>query len=167
MWEFGGKIAKFGMVWPVELEESRMLSAETRLHINDTEVTATLIDGEAIMINLNTGVYYGIAGAGARIWQLSAAGASQAEISELAATEYSIDHDQAAGDVARLFNQFVDEGLLVPHIYPNVPQLPSQTAQTSYETPELDIYREMGHLLALDPPMPGLENITWDEPSHA
>jgi hypothetical protein len=144
-----------------------MLSAETRLHINDTEVTATLIDGEAIMINLNTGVYYGIAGAGARIWQLSAAGAKQSEISDIITEEYSIDHELAAVDVVRLFNQFVEEGLLVPHSYPNALELPSQTAQTSYETPELDIYREMGHLLALDPPMPGLENITWDEPGHA
>ena len=73
-----------------------------------------------------------------------------------------------AQDVARLVNQFVDEALLIPHTYPNIPLPPaSQTAPTPNGVPELDIYREMGHLLALDPPMPGLENITWDEPSRA
>lgn len=145
-----------------------MLSSETRLRINDAEVTATLIDGEAIMINLNTGVYYGIDGAGARIWQLSAAGTNQHDISDIIASEYSIDQSQAAADVTRLVNQFVEEGLLIPHTYPNIPlPPPSQAMQTPYATPDLDIYREMGHLLALDPPMPGLENITWDEPSHA
>lgn len=145
-----------------------MLSPETRLHINDAEATATLIDGEAIIINLNTGVYYGIDGVGARIWQLAAAGLHQLEISDSIANEYPISHDQATEDVARLVSQFVDEGLLIPYTYPDTPiPPPAPAAQIPYAAPELDIYREMGHLLALDPPMPGLENITWDEPDHA
>lgn len=145
-----------------------MLSSETRLHTNDAEITATVIDGEAIMINLNSGVYYSTDGAGARIWQLAASGAKLTEISETIANEYAIPQIQASEDSARLVDQFVDEKLLIPHAYAAVPELPTiGSAPASYRTPQLDIYREMGHLLALDPPMPGLENITWDEPRRA
>jgi hypothetical protein len=39
-----------------------------------------------------------------------------------------------------------------------------------YEAPVLNIYRDMGDLLALDPPTPGLYDIAWkapeDEPSR-
>ena len=44
-----------------------MLSSETRLRPNDAEVTATVIDDEAIMINLTSGVYYSTDGVGARV----------------------------------------------------------------------------------------------------
>ena len=39
---------------------------------------------------------------------------------------------------------------------PNVP----------YESPLLNIYRDMGDLLALDPPMPGLAEMNWKEPEE-
>ena len=145
-----------------------MLLVETRLHTNDAEVTATVIDGEAIMINLNSGVYYSTDGAGARIWQLAANGANLSEIQGVIATEYSIPTTQAHEDVLRLVNQFVEEKLLLVHQYTAAPALPvAEPTQTPYATPQLDIYREMGYLLALDPPMPGLENIAWDEPRPA
>jgi len=48
-----------------------MLSSATRFQMNDTEVTATVIDGEAIMINLSSGVYYSTDAVGARIWELA------------------------------------------------------------------------------------------------
>jgi hypothetical protein len=146
----------------------RMLSSDTRLHTNDAEVTATVIDGEAIMINLSSGVYYSTDGVGARIWQLVAGGATLPEVSGIIATEYEIPQAQASEESLRLVNQFVEEKLLLPYTYATVPESPvAEPVQTPFITPQLEIYREMGHLLALDPPMPGLENITWDEPRHA
>lgn len=141
-----------------------MLSLETRLRINEPEVTATVIDGEAMMINLNSGVYYSTDEAGARIWELAASGATLGDIANVITTEYAIPQSQANEDVLNLVNQLVEEKLLIPHNYDPVPLPPkSEPAQQPYRTPQLEIYREMGHLLALDPPMPGLENISWDE----
>jgi hypothetical protein len=34
--------------------------------------------------------------------------------------------------------------------------------KSAYEPPKLNAYRDMGDLLALDPPMPGLEDIPWE-----
>lgn len=144
-----------------------MLSLETRLHINNAEVTATVIEGEAIMINLSSGVYYSTDAAGARIWQLAAGGANLSEISRIIAEEYEVENHQANEDVSQLVGQFVEEKLLIVHSYHPAPLLPPlEPSPTPYRAPHLEIYREMGHLLALDPPMPGLENIAWDEPSR-
>jgi hypothetical protein len=35
-----------------------------------------------------------------------------------------------------------------------------------YEQPQLNIYRDMGDLLALDPPTPRLEATAWKEPGE-
>ena len=35
----------------------------------------------------------------------------------------------------------------------------------AYESPQLKIYRDLGDLLALDPPIPGLEDTPWREPT--
>jgi hypothetical protein len=37
-------------------------------------------------------------------------------------------------------------------------------AKLPYELPKLNIYRDMGDLLALDPPVPGLGETPWKEP---
>ena len=34
-----------------------------------------------------------------------------------------------------------------------------------YETPSLNIYRDMGDLLALDPPMQGMAETPWQKPA--
>lgn len=145
-----------------------MVLAETRLHTNEGEVTATVIDGEAIMINLTSGVYYSTDGVGARVWELAAAGATVAETAALIAREYDVPAAQASADTEKLVNQFIEEKLLIPHTYTSSPA-PSaaEPSATPYQAPNLEIYREMGHLLALDPPMPGLENIAWDDSQPA
>lgn len=37
-------------------------------------------------------------------------------------------------------------------------------AKEPYEAPVLNIYRDMGDLLALDPPTPGLDTFNWKDP---
>lgn len=144
------------------------MSTEARLHLNEAEVTATVIDGEAIMINLGSGVYYSTDGAGARIWELAASGATLTEIADNIAKEYSISVEQATEDAKQIIDEFVAERLLVPYASENAPTLPTASSTpASYTKPSLEIYRDMGHLLALDPPMPGLENISWNESPSA
>ena len=144
-----------------------MLSSETRFQMNDAEVTATVIDGEAIMINLGSGVYYSTDAVGARIWELASAGANLPEIANIIAIEYATSEEKTKEDASAILSEFVTEKLLVPHDYASVPApVVSDASQGAYAKPHLEVYREIGHLLALDPPMPGLENIAWDVSSH-
>ena len=48
--------------------------------VNPKKVVHQTIDGEAIIIHFDTGIYYSLAGAGAEIWALLAAGQSIDEI---------------------------------------------------------------------------------------
>ena len=142
-----------------------MLSPETRYTLNQLEAAASVMDGEAIMMNLTQGVYYSTDGAGARIWELAAAGYTAPEIADALCTEYAVSPEQARPDVNHLLDQFVQEKLLyaVQRASPP-PLLHVGLDPAAYHSPTLEIYREMGHLLALDPPMPGIENISWDDP---
>ncbi|HZQ06251.1 MAG TPA: PqqD family protein [Anaerolineae bacterium] len=145
-----------------------MLSLDTRFVLNHAEAAASVMEGEAIMMNLSKGVYYSTDAVGARIWELAAAGHSLEEIAAQLAAEYDVSLDRARTDVTRLAAQFIEESLLVPASQPNSPippMRPNGHPKAPYAPPQLEIYREMGHLLALDPPMPGLENISWDDPS--
>ncbi len=140
-----------------------MLTLQSRLRFNRAQAAATVIEGEAIMMNLAEGIYYSTDGVGARIWELAAAGHSLEEIAAVLTAEYDVAPGQAQADVTQLAEQFVAEQLLVPAESDTTPaKVTAQGAGARYTPPTLEIYREMGHLLALDPPMPGLENITWE-----
>lgn len=40
-----------------------------------------------------------------------------------------------------------------------------QQEKLPYETPKLNIYRDMGDLLTLDPPIPGFAETPWKDPT--
>ena len=42
-----------------------------------------------------------------------------------------------------------------------------QQEKAPYEIPKLNIYRDMGDLLALDPPVPGLGDTPWKDPDES
>jgi len=66
--------------------------------------------------------------------------------------------------------ELVAERLLVPENGTSVGAPAMESSGTSnggrlpYESPMLTTYRDMADLLALDPPMPRLEDIVWEEP---
>jgi Coenzyme PQQ synthesis protein D (PqqD) len=126
-----------------------------RLRPNEGEVAAKVFDGEAILINLSSGAYYSMAGVGGLIWELIERGHSLDEIAGVVGARYEVPTDLARADIERLADELVRENSVVDP--PDGPKLP-------YVSPTLNIYRDMGDLLALDPPMPALDEIRWEEP---
>src|SRR3970040_1383693 len=51
-----------------------MVRGSDRYRVHDEEVAAKVIDGEAIIINLTTGVYYSLDPTGSEVWSLLEAG---------------------------------------------------------------------------------------------
>ena len=171
-----------------------MPALDNRYDPNQAEVAAEVIDGEAILINLSSGVYYSLDKAGGLAWELIAAGRSLAEVAGALAERYEVAPAQAEADVVRLAADLEREDLVrlaagmnaaLPHgrleegaspLHPakpagNAPRPPAPSAAASeqklpYETLALTIYRDMGDLLALDPPMPTLQEIPWKEPAE-
>jgi hypothetical protein len=145
-----------------------MLTLQTRLRPNEEEIAAKVVDGEAIMINLSTGMYYSTDETGALVWELMAGGHSLEEISAALVHRYDVSREQAQADVERLAAQLLEENLVTLSDSDAAPAAPSGSpvpTRTAYSAPKLDIFRDIGHLVALDPPMPGLTNLPWTEPS--
>ena len=135
-----------------------MLAMRTRLRPNEGQVAARVMDGEAIMINLSSGMYYSIDGVGGLIWEMIEGRHSLEEIAAAVVARHDVLRDQAQADVQRLVEELMEENL----VQVSDDQAPSGASQReaseerlNYEPPQLVTYRDMGDLLALDPPTPG------------
>lgn len=121
---------------------------------------ARVIDGEAIIINLGNGLYYGTRGVGAVVWEGIAAGASIESIARTICQRFAVSPDVAEAGVVELVATLVDEQLVLPGELSAAPMpdpSPAIGPNTSYEPPKLEKYTDMAQFLALDPPLPSLD----------
>lgn len=139
-----------------------MLNKDTRFCPNSNEVAGKVMDGEAILINLDTGAYYSMDNVGAVIWQFIDERRSVEEMLAGITAQYDVSAAQAESDILRILGELVDEKLASTTtegptttssaIDPPNPRLP-------YQTPCLNSYHDMRALLALDPPPPLMEDV--------
>lgn len=137
-----------------------MIGSQQRLGIRRGEVAAKVIDGEAILINLTTGLYYSMGKVGGRMWSLIDQNCSSEDIASAIAAEYDVSAATAASDVAELVAQLVAENLIeaapANSVVRGAPQLASVAAKAGYVKPELRKFSDMAEIFAMDPPLPGL-----------
>lgn len=142
-----------------------MLTPANRL-IPDPNVAGKVIDGEAILIDVATGAYHSLDGAGALVWELIESGCALEQIARAVAERYETSAGQARADVERLAGELLAGGLVTvaeDHGRPPVPApAPALAAKLAYVAPRLTTYTDMVDLLALDPPMPQLGPAAWD-----
>jgi hypothetical protein len=79
--------------------------------INPAVVFAELGD-EAVLLNTDTGVYFGLDGVGTCIWALLADGMAREQIHGQLLTQYAIDSDQLRVDIEHFLRRLEDCGLL-------------------------------------------------------
>ena len=134
------------------------------------EIASKVIDGEAIIINLANGIYYSMDKVGAVVWDLLLAGRTLDEVIVAVMGAYDVTREQAESNVRELVQELMQENLVVSSQNGgSVPEKPPvvQQGKNPYEPPKLNIYRDMGDLLALDPPVPGLGDTPWKEPEDS
>src|SRR4051812_18553114 len=85
-----------------------------RYALNKPPVVGEVIDGEVMVINLDTGVYYSITGAGAAVWPMLVAGASGQEISDRVARHYGASAASVERDLGIFIARLADEAILRP-----------------------------------------------------
>jgi Coenzyme PQQ synthesis protein D (PqqD) len=145
-----------------------MLNLHDCFRPREEEVASKVIDGEAIIINLANGVYYSMDKVGALVWDLLQAGHTLEEVVVGVTGRYDVAREQAESNVQDLVQELVQENLVVST--ENGAAAPAQDMEHQdrlpYEIPKLNIYRDMGDLLALDPPVPGLGDTPWKEPEE-
>jgi hypothetical protein len=146
-----------------------MQALHHRLRPRGEEVAAKVIDGEAIIINLANGIYYSMDKVGGLIWDLVQAGHSLEEVIMAVTDRYDVSREKVEADIQELVEELLRENLVALSEDGAAPAETRQIAQEGklpYEAPKLNIYRDMGDLLALDPPTPGLGDIPWKDPEE-
>lgn len=135
-----------------------MLTSSSRLWANDKHVTASIIDGEAIIINLASGLYYSLDQTGALAWQLLSRGHSVGESAAGLAQAYGANAVEVEADLLRLAAELLEQGLVLgaDAAAPQHVELGIHPG-AAYTVPVLNAYDDMGDVLALDPPLPQVD----------
>ena len=87
------------------------LSKASRVVVARDQVSCDL-DGEAAILNLTTGVYYGLDKLGARIWRSIQQPVSVSAVCDLVVNEYEVDAATAESDLLAFLTEMMKEGLV-------------------------------------------------------
>jgi len=87
------------------------ISLNSRVRILD-DVLFQELQGEAVLLNLKTGVYLGLDRIGTQIWQLLQADGSLGKVSEVILREYDVTPEKLTRDLVNLVAQMEQQGLV-------------------------------------------------------
>lgn len=127
---------------------------------NGDQVAAKVMDGEAVLINLATGMYYSMADTATDVWSRIEQGSTVEDMASTLAAKYDVAMPQARSDVERLINELESEGLVTISDGASAdgrkaPAAPDE-AGLPYSVPTLEKFSDMAEMFALDPPLPGI-----------
>lgn len=77
----------------------------------EEQVSAELA-GEAVILDLKSGMYYGVNPVGARIWELIQEPLSVSKIQQTILEEYDVEAERCERDVLNLLQDFAAKGLI-------------------------------------------------------
>lgn len=121
----------------------------------DTEnIMHETIDGEVVIVNLETGTYYAFDGAGEYIWErLSGQGATLEQLTAEACAMYQGATEDISAGVSRFFNALQKEQMLAMVDGASVaePMVKAEAQAVEFVLPQLNIYTDMEALLLADP----------------
>ena len=92
------------------LESDMQLDAKLSI---PPQVMSRLVGDETVLLDLATGVYFGLDGVGKRIWESVADGNDLGQAVADIVAEYEVDEEQARADVIEFASDLVTRGLLV------------------------------------------------------
>ena len=88
-------------------------SKKTRRYKHAPHAAWRHVEGEAIILDLNTSVYYSLNDTGARIWERLGEGAPPEKIAEELSGEFEVKAEAAARDIEQIVARLLKESLLV------------------------------------------------------
>ena len=88
-----------------------MATLTSRVKVND-DVLFQELQGEAVLLNLKSGVYFGLDPVGTRIWQLFAEHEVLSEVAQAVVAEYDVAVDKCSEDLLKLVNDLEKQELI-------------------------------------------------------
>ena len=119
--------------------------------INTPKVVHETIEGEVVIINLDSGAYYSLDQAGAALWGELEQGAGTADLAAYLAAHYTVGSAEAEAAVSALVAALTAEDLVRP-AGPAAPRpAPGNGQRAPFVAPALNKHTDMQDLLLLDP----------------
>ena len=87
------------------------ITTDTYIKRNN-EVFASEIDDEVVMMNIQSGKYFGMDAIGSRIWQLVEEKIQVKEIIAQLLEEYNVTEEQCSNDVLEFLNELYEQNLV-------------------------------------------------------
>ncbi len=84
---------------------------DSRVRVND-DVLFQELQGETVLLNLNSGVYFGLDPVGTRVWHLIVEKEQLAEVARSIAAEFDVSEEQCAADLLALVTKLESRGLV-------------------------------------------------------
>ncbi len=140
---------------------------EICLAVNGPGVVGESVDGEALIVNLETGCYYSARGTADAIWALIAAESPSASIVEAMRVRFPADDsDLVTSQTLAFIDELLAEGLAIQRESRMAPSAPSAAAigPASWVTPVLEKFTDMQALLLLDP-IHEVDETGWPQPA--
>jgi len=139
--------------------ENSMMENGERFKINEPNVVHENIDGETVVLNLDTGNYYSLVGVGAEIWEFILKGMTGAEILGMIRQSYEFPSGDEENAVHSFLEELRQEGLIVAHDGDEAAGVQEAFlaekkpggAKAAFHPPVLNKYTDMQDLLVLDP----------------
>lgn len=132
---------------------------EGGLRLNTPHVIHETIDDEVIVINLASGNYYSVKGAGADVWDVlqSSPGAGVGAIAAAVAQRYDRPSDVVESEIAEFVTRLKDEELVTTVEGAALSSIPLSNGlgagdgAKAFDVPLLEKYTDMQDLVLLDP----------------
>jgi hypothetical protein len=122
-----------------------------RYRLNDRDLVSEALDGEVIVIHLQSGTYYSTLASGADIWNALLGGHSVEEIADWLARGADDERVHIAAEVAEFVSELVAENLILPTDSDPIGRPDDLGTAAAFVTPELRKYTDMQELLLVDP----------------
>ena len=131
------------------------------IRINRPKVADELIDGEVLVINLDTGDYFSLVKVGAEVWQGITQNLSKHNLVEQIGQRYDVQQETIEKSIDAFLEELADEELIVlEQIDVNGKNTASSQKisdigeihqKRKFEPPTLEKYTDMADLLLMDP----------------
>jgi len=131
------------------------------------QVIGKILDDEAVIINLDTGMYFGLDGIAAKIWELLVAGTAHEAVSDALKRAFPAEAG-IDSDLAHFLADLCGRGLIVAADGDAQATLPDAIDWPAvYQAPVMASYDDVAEMVALDPPLPELSHHMIDQPGQA
>lgn len=144
--------------------------------VNAPSVIGEVLDGEAIIVNLDSGAYYSLRNTGGAIWNLLEKGATLSQVIDQMVRQYHGPVEAIEASVHALAYELQAEKLIVPAPQPapqpavSPPATPAPNGngdRQPFQPPILEKFTDMADLLLLDPIHEVDEAAGWPQPAPA